>query len=111
MEQWKEIQRLAWKPDNKEESTFARILVSNTGKVKRLQYKRWSKKNNSYSNWKDVFFSNADTDQYAAWKKHTPPEEPKVKKNKLEETKLEEPKVENNLIYENDTRINLTFNN
>lgn len=49
MEQWKEIQRLAWKPDNKEESTFARILVSNTGKVKRLQYKRWNKKNNSYS--------------------------------------------------------------
>ena len=40
MEIWKELERLAWKPDNKEETTFARILVSNTGKVKRLKHKR-----------------------------------------------------------------------
>ena len=49
MEIWKELERLSWKPDNKEETTFARILVSNTGKVKRLEHKRWNSINNTYS--------------------------------------------------------------
>ena len=49
MEIWKELERLAWKPDNKEETTLARILVSNTGKVKRLEHKRWNSINNTYS--------------------------------------------------------------
>ena len=49
MEIWKELERLSWKPDNKEETTFARILVSNTGKVKRLEHKRWNNVNNAYS--------------------------------------------------------------
>lgn len=49
MEIWKELERLSWKPDNKEETTFARILVSNTGKVKRLEHKRWNSVNNTYS--------------------------------------------------------------
>ena len=49
MEIWKEIERLAWKADNKKETTFARIFVSNYGNVKRSEYKKWNKKNNSYS--------------------------------------------------------------
>ncbi len=49
MEIWKEIERLAWKADDKKETTFARIFVSNYGNVKRSEYKKWNKKNNSYS--------------------------------------------------------------
>lgn len=56
MEQWKEIERLAWKPDDKEETTFARIAVSNTGKVKRLGHKRWNSVNNSYSLIKEYIY-------------------------------------------------------
>ena len=44
MEIWKEIERLAWKADNKKETTFARIFVSNCGNVKRSEYKKWNKK-------------------------------------------------------------------
>ena len=49
MEIWKELERLAWKADDKKETTFARIFVSNCGNVKRSEYKKWNKKNNSYS--------------------------------------------------------------
>lgn len=49
MEIWKEIERLAWKADDKKETTFARIFVSNYGNVKRSEYKKWNKNNNSYS--------------------------------------------------------------
>ncbi len=49
MEIWKELERLAWKADDKKETTFARIFVSNYGNVKRSEYKKWNKKNNSYS--------------------------------------------------------------
>lgn len=53
MEIWKKIDRLSWKADNKELSTHADIVVSNTGKVRRLSYKRWSSKNNAYSTIKE----------------------------------------------------------
>ena len=58
MEIWKELERLSWKPDNKEETTFARILVSNTGKVKRLEHKRWNSVNNTYSIVKEYHLEN-----------------------------------------------------
>ena len=56
MEIWKEIERLAWKADNKKETTFARIFVSNYGNVKRSEYKKWNKKNNSYSISKEYIY-------------------------------------------------------
>ena len=56
MEIWKEIKRLAWKPDNKPETTFVRISVSNTGKVKRLEHKRWNSINKAYSTIKEYMY-------------------------------------------------------
>jgi len=48
---------LAWKPDDMPESTEAKVLVSECGTVvKRLPYKRWNKKNKSYSMMKEHIY-------------------------------------------------------
>lgn len=52
-EEWKEITRLAKLPDDKPESTFKKVLVSNLGNVKRPSYKKWNINNNSYSTMKE----------------------------------------------------------
>lgn len=52
-ETWKKLERLSWKSDDKEETTEIEIMVSNTGKVKRLPYKYWNNKNQSYSTAKE----------------------------------------------------------
>ncbi len=56
MEIWKELERLAWKADNKKETTFARIFVSNYGNVKRSEHKRWNSVNNTYSIMKEYHY-------------------------------------------------------
>lgn len=48
MEIWKEAFR--WKSDEKPETTHAVVMVSNTGRVKKLPYRRWNKNNKGYSN-------------------------------------------------------------
>ncbi len=55
MEVWKEFMR--WIPDNMPESTPAVIMVSNTGRVKRMPYKKWSEVNKSYSLMKEKEYS------------------------------------------------------
>lgn len=50
-EVWAEFTR--WKPDNKPNSTEAIVMVSNTGRVKRLSYVRWNSNNKSYSTIKE----------------------------------------------------------
>jgi len=55
-EEWKEIERLGWFPDNMPETTKVKIFVSNTGKVKRSSYKKWNKNNKGYSNIKEYFY-------------------------------------------------------
>lgn len=52
---WKEF--MFWTPDNKEESTDAVVMVSNQGKAKRLEYKRWNEKNQGYSVIKEKIYS------------------------------------------------------
>ncbi len=54
MIEWKEA--LRWKADNMPESTEAIAMVSNTGEVKRLSYKRWNSNNNGYSNIKEILY-------------------------------------------------------
>lgn len=53
---------LSWLPDNMKESTRAVIVVSSDGNtVKRLPYRRWSKKNSSYSNCSEyVYIQNSN---------------------------------------------------
>jgi len=52
---WKEACR--YKTDNMPETTDAIIMVSNNGKVKRLEYKAWNKYNNSYSTYGEKYYS------------------------------------------------------
>lgn len=51
---WKEFMR--WTPDNYPETTEAIVMVSNLGRVKRLHYRRWNKKNNGYSNMAEYYY-------------------------------------------------------
>lgn len=51
IEEWRECIR--WTPDNMRFTTDAVVVVSNKGRVKCLEHKRWNKKNNSYSNIKE----------------------------------------------------------
>lgn len=53
--EWKEVIR--WKPDNKSETTEAIVQISNDGIARRLEHKRWSKKNNSYSIIREHYYS------------------------------------------------------
>ena len=46
-EEWREVRR--WRTDNMPLSTDAVVIVSNLGRVKRLPYRHWNKKNNGYS--------------------------------------------------------------
>ena len=47
-EVYKEV--FSWVPDDKPETTRAIVEVSNIGNIRRLPYKKWNKKNESYSN-------------------------------------------------------------
>lgn len=53
-EVWKEVIR--WKADDRNETTEAIVEVSNKGRVRKQPYKRWNKKNRSYSNIKMHYY-------------------------------------------------------
>ena len=54
---WKEISRLGWKSDDMPNTTKAKILVSSDGRVKKTSYTKCNKKNKSYSNFNEHFYT------------------------------------------------------
>ncbi|MHA1691819.1 MAG: helix-turn-helix transcriptional regulator [Candidatus Heimdallarchaeaceae archaeon] len=54
MEEWKEFTR--WKADDKPESTYAIVMISDKGKAKRLSYKKWNQNNDGYSIIKEYLY-------------------------------------------------------
>ncbi len=53
---WKELPELSWIQDMMPETEPTKILISNTGNIKRLSYRYFNIKNNSYSTSKEYIY-------------------------------------------------------